>query len=94
MEQIDKLTMMANQIARFFKSYPHDQAVAGVAAHIEAFWTPKMRGVLRNARHDVPGLDPIAIEAFSPEVEARDPTVNARAAPGSRVGELGGDDAG
>lgn len=93
MEQIDKLTMMANQIAKFFKSYPHDEAVAGVAAHILAYWTPKMRGVLRNARHDVPGLDPIVIEAFSPELEARDPAAKARA-PGSRSGELGGDDAG
>ena len=47
MGEIDKLTMMANQIAQFFRSYPHDEAVAGVASHLEAFWPPRMIGVLR-----------------------------------------------
>jgi formate dehydrogenase subunit delta len=91
MHQVDKLGMMANQIALFFKSYPHDEAVAGVATHIRAFWTPKMCGVLRDKRYEIFGLDPIVIEAFSPEEDARDPGLRAKSAPGSREG---GDDAG
>jgi hypothetical protein len=34
---------MANQIAIFFESKPHDEGVDGVAAHINAFWEPRMR---------------------------------------------------
>jgi formate dehydrogenase subunit delta len=33
----------ANQIALFFASYPHDEAVAGVADHFKKFWEPRMR---------------------------------------------------
>ena len=84
---------MANQIAAFFGSYPHEEAVAGVASHIETFWTPKMRATLRAERHNVPNLDPLVIEAFSPKVEARDPAEKADAGPG-RLGELGAVDAG
>ena len=39
----DRLVDMANQIASFFASYPHDDAVAGVASHINQFWDPRMR---------------------------------------------------
>jgi len=39
----DKLVRMANQIASFFRSYPEEEAVAGISKHIVAFWTPKMR---------------------------------------------------
>jgi len=39
----DKIVTMANQIATFFGSMPHDEAVAGVAEHINAFWDPRMR---------------------------------------------------
>ncbi len=91
--EIDKLARRANQIALFFKSYPHDEAVAGIASHIEAFWTPRMVGVLRDGRHEVPGLDALVVEAFSPEVEAMDPAVKASLGPG-KVGELGAVDAG
>ena len=41
--QEDKLLRMANQIATFFRSYPDEEAVAGIHKHIVAFWTPKMR---------------------------------------------------
>lgn len=33
----------ANQIALFFASYPHDEAVAGVTNHIKSFWERRMR---------------------------------------------------
>lgn len=39
----EKLVRMANQIATFFESRPHDEGVAGVAAHINDFWEPRMR---------------------------------------------------
>lgn len=39
----DKLVHMANQIALFFESRPHEAAVAGVAEHINNFWEPRMR---------------------------------------------------
>ena len=38
-----RLVTMANQIAQFFESYPHAEAVAGVASHINQFWDPRMR---------------------------------------------------
>ena len=34
---------MANQIALFFSSYPQEEAVAGVADHLQKFWEPRMR---------------------------------------------------
>ena len=34
---------MANQIALFFASYPKEEAVAGVADHLQKFWEPRMR---------------------------------------------------
>ena len=94
MAQMDKLTMMANQIAQFFRSYPHDQAVAGIAHHIEAFWTPKMRGIFKDGLLDASnGVDPLVLEAVSPDVEGRNPIEKAAAGPG-KLGELGAVDAG
>lgn len=39
----DKIARMANQIARFMTSKPHDEGVAGLAQHINDFWEPRMR---------------------------------------------------
>ena len=39
----DKMIHKANQIALFFASYPHDEAVAAVADHLQRFWVPNMR---------------------------------------------------
>lgn len=39
----DKLIHMANQIATFFESKRHAEGVEGVAAHINAYWEPRMR---------------------------------------------------
>lgn len=47
--QEDKLLRMANQIASFFRSYPDEEAVAGVHKHIQAFWTPRMVSKLEAA---------------------------------------------
>ena len=38
-----KLIYMANQIAKFMESKPHDQGVAGLSSHINDFWEPRMR---------------------------------------------------
>ena len=38
-----KLAYMANQIAKFMESKPHDQGVAGLSSHINDFWEPRMR---------------------------------------------------
>jgi formate dehydrogenase subunit delta len=32
----------ANQIALFFASYPHDEALAGVTDHLQKFWERRM----------------------------------------------------
>lgn len=93
MGQVDKLEMMANQIAQFFRSYPHDEAVAGIGSHIEAFWTPRMIAALKAEMHARPKLDPLVKEAFSEEQAARDPAEKSDAGPG-KVGELGAVDAG
>lgn len=38
-----KLIYMANQISKFFESKPEAEGVAGIAAHINDFWEPRMR---------------------------------------------------
>lgn len=39
----DKIVHMANQIALFMESKPHDEGVSGFASHINDFWEPRMR---------------------------------------------------
>ena len=59
-----KLVVMANQIAAFFASQPHEDAVAGVAKHINDFWEPRMRRkffALVDA--GAAGLQPLVLEA-------------------------------
>lgn len=38
-----KLIYMANQIAKFMESKPHDEGVVGLSSHINDFWEPRMR---------------------------------------------------
>ena len=40
---VEKITRMANDIAKFMESKPHDEGVAGLAGHINDFWEPRMR---------------------------------------------------
>lgn len=61
-----ELTRMANQIADYFSAYGHDEAVAGIADHIQKFWDPRMRrGLLAHVEAGGDGLDPLVIEASS-----------------------------
>ncbi|WP_135447917.1 formate dehydrogenase subunit delta [Tabrizicola caldifontis] len=39
----EKIVRMANQISLFMETKPHAEAVAGLAAHINDFWEPRMR---------------------------------------------------
>ena len=60
----DKLVRMANQIGQFFKSQPHDEALAGIADHLRSFWTPKMRRQIADlAAAGGAGLDPLTLDA-------------------------------
>ena len=55
---------MANQIARFFASYPHPEAVEGVANHIQRFWEKRMRRQLADyIAGGGSGLDDLVLEA-------------------------------
>ena len=55
---------MANQIAAFFKSYPHEEAVAGVTDHIKKFWERRMKDQLKKyIATGGSGLDELVLEA-------------------------------
>ena len=88
-----KLVRMANQIAAFFRSYPQDEAVAGIHKHVVAFWTPRMRDQLaaycEEADH---GLDPLALTALHITPKARRPIPDAVTDPHEQG--LGASDAG
>jgi formate dehydrogenase subunit delta len=61
-----KMVHLVNQIALFFQSYPHDEAVAGVADHVKRFWPPRMRAQLLDyAAHDGAGLHALVPEAMA-----------------------------
>lgn len=82
-----KLAYMANQIAAFFQSMPHGEAVEGVARHINDFWEPRMR------RHFFEivdaggeGLAPLVLEA-APKVRRPPPPDTPQAAERSSAPE-------
>lgn len=59
-----KLIYMANQIAKFMESKPHDEGVASLAAHINDFWEPRMRRHLFEVIDaGGTGLRPMVLEA-------------------------------
>ncbi|TNC10284.1 peptidase [Methylobacterium terricola] len=89
----EKLVRMANQIATFFRSYPEDEAVAGIHKHITSFWTPRMRDQLVTHCSDGEhGLDPLALTALKITPKARSPIPNAVTDPHEQG--LGASDAG
>jgi formate dehydrogenase subunit delta len=54
----------ANQIALFFASYPHDEALAGTVDHFKKFWVPRMRKqIIDYVAAGGSGLNDLAIEA-------------------------------
>ena len=59
-----KLIYMANQIAKFMESKPHDEGLVGLASHINDFWEPRMRTHLFDVLdRGGQGLRPLVIEA-------------------------------
>lgn len=58
-----QLVKMANDIGRFFRAEPvREDAIAGIANHIDKFWTKRMRQKL--AAHGESGLDELPREAM------------------------------
>ena len=59
-----KLIYMANQIAKFMESKPHDEGLSGLSSHINDFWEPRMRRQLFEVLDaGGNGLRPLVIEA-------------------------------
>ena len=59
----DHLVKMANDIGNFFRAEPvREDAVAGIANHIDKFWTKSMRRKM--AAHGEAGLDELPREAL------------------------------
>ena len=47
---VNNLIRMANRIGEFFEAMPdRDEALDGIAQHIQKFWEPRMRGRLLTA---------------------------------------------
>ncbi len=61
----NKLIYMANQIGDFFAAQGEKRAVAGIANHIDQFWTPQMRrDLLALVAKDNSGLKPSVKKAI------------------------------
>jgi len=68
----ERLIHMSNQIWSFFRSYPHDKAVAGIAEHIGQFWDRRMReSILAHRAGGGEGLEPAVIEALDHMAKAQ-----------------------
>jgi formate dehydrogenase subunit delta len=62
--KVEEMVHNANQIALFWASYPHDEALAGVLSHFQRYWEPRMRAQIRAyVAKGGSGLHPIAAEA-------------------------------
>ncbi len=62
--EAEKMIHNANQIALFWASYPHDEALAGVLSHLKRYWEPRMRSQIRDyVAHGGAGLHALALEA-------------------------------
>ena len=63
--QTRDMRRMANQVAAFFAAYPPDEAIDGVARHLQSFWDPRMRRKLLEdyAANQGEGLLPLARQA-------------------------------
>ena len=61
----DNLVHLANRIGEFFQAMPdHEEALEGVATHIQKFWEPRMRrGLLAHLDEGGEGLLPLVREA-------------------------------
>lgn len=63
---VRELIRMANQITDYFKIYPKNEALDGIAKHIHASWEPRMRNALKaHIDKGGEGLDPLFLEAMT-----------------------------
>jgi formate dehydrogenase subunit delta len=59
------LVQMANDIGNFFRAQQREDALTGIANHIQSFWTPNMRRkLLGQIDRDAHGLDDMPREAL------------------------------
>jgi len=87
----ERLVRMANQMADFFRAYPADEARAGIADHIQSFWTRGMRAELQAlVRAGGQGLDPLVREAFGGAALGESPILRETGGP-EEVGPMGSD---
>jgi formate dehydrogenase subunit delta len=64
--RIEKLVMMANQIAAFFAAQGEARAIPQIAGHIEKFWDPRMRAqIFAHVAASGSGLSPLAQAALA-----------------------------
>jgi formate dehydrogenase subunit delta len=73
---LENLVSMANQIGTFFSAYPDRQeALDGIATHIQKFWEPRMRLLLINAvgSGQVQDLMPLVRDALQANMEKLKP---------------------
>ena len=62
--EIRDMVRMANQIAGFFKGYGPEEGAKETAAHINAFWEPRMRHeLLARVRWGDTTLHPLLVAA-------------------------------
>jgi formate dehydrogenase subunit delta len=84
----DRLVQMANDIGNFFSSEPsRTDGIAGIANHIEKYWTPRMRQKLVDSvrEHGEAGLDELPREALK-LLMTPSATVGTREPPGGDAG--------
>jgi formate dehydrogenase subunit delta len=54
----------ANQIALYFATFPREEAIAGVADHIQKFWERRMKNqIVEYIAHGGNGLHELVLEA-------------------------------
>jgi formate dehydrogenase subunit delta len=79
----EQLVRMANDIGNFFRAEPaREDAIAGIANHIDKFWTKRMRQKL--AAHGEGGLDELPLAALRRLAAGQQSPV--REAPGGDAG--------
>ena len=61
--ELERLTYMANQIARNFAVQGEAEAASATAQHIADFWDPRMKAAILAGNRR--GLDPIAAAAIA-----------------------------
>jgi len=71
-ESVEHLVQMANDIGNFFHAEPRrEDAIAGIASHINRYWTRRMRQKILDAvAHGEQGLDDLPRAAMTKVVVA------------------------